>query len=313
MSKHRTIVLTPVTLLLFGISMNQPVVAAESLRVMTYNIWVGGEAGGHPLAQTIRVIQAARPDVVGMQEGFGEERNGKRPNNARAIAAQLGWNYFAQGDDGTSILSPHKIVAHTPKKWGAAIELPSGRRVWVFNVHFSHAPYQPYQLLKIPYHDAPFIDTAEEAVQSARETRNGEVEAMLAEVAAVRGQDAPIFITGDFNEPSALDWTEPVFRAGRCPHVVPWPTTAQVYNAGFLDSYRHIHPNPLTKPGYTWTPTTSPDDPRDRHDRIDFVMVAGPGVRITRSEVVGEKLPEADIVVTPYPSDHRAVVSTVAL
>jgi hypothetical protein len=42
-------------------------------------------------------------------------------------------------------------------------------------------------------------------------------------------------------------------------------------------------------------------------------MVAGPGVRITRSEVVGEKLPEADIVVTPYPSDHRAVVSTVAL
>jgi hypothetical protein len=65
-------------------------------------------------------------------------------------------------------MSRYKIVGQTPRKWGVQLELPSGRRVWVFNAHFSHAPYQPYQLLSIPYADAPFITTAEEAVSEAR-------------------------------------------------------------------------------------------------------------------------------------------------
>lgn len=285
----------------------------ESLRVMTFNIWVGGEAGGQPLEQTIKVIEAAKADVVGIQEGSGEEREGTRPDHARTIAEKLGWSYFSQGDDDTSIMSRYKIVDHTPKKWGVAIELPSGRRVWIFNAHFNHAPYQPYQLLKIPYAGAPFINTAVEAVQAARDARQGQVESMLAEVAGVRDQNTPILITGDFNEPSSLDWTEAVFRAGRCPRVVLWPTTEEVYRAGFVDTYRQVHPDALQAPGYTWTPTTSPDDPQDHHDRIDFVMAGGAGVGVAKSEVVGEKSPEADIVVTPFPSDHRAVVSTITL
>ena len=304
---------SPIMFCLLGLSIAGQSCAAEpeTLRVMTFNIWVGGESGGQPLEQTVKVIQAAKADIVGIQEGSGEERDGKRPDNAKVVAEKLGWNYFSQGDGDTSIISRYKIVDHTPKKWGAAIELPSGTRVWIFNAHFAHAPYQPYQLLKIPYEDGPFISTAEEAVAAARDARRGQVESMLAEVAAVRDQNTPIFITGDFNEPSSLDWTEGVFRAGRCPRAVPWPTTAAVYDAGFRDTYRQSHADPLKSPGYTWTPTTSDDDPQDRHDRIDFVMVGGPGAKTTKSEVVGENSRNADIVVTPYPSDHRGVVSTV--
>jgi exonuclease III len=136
---------------------------------------------------------------------------------------------------------------------------------------------------------------------------------MLAEVAEVRGQNTPIFITGDFNEPSSLDWTEAVFQAGRCPARVDWPTTAAVYDAGFVDAYREIHPDPLKSPGYTWTPTTSENDPEDRHDRIDLVIVGGRGAKVTQAEVVGERAETSDIVVTPYPSDHRGVVATVKL
>jgi endonuclease/exonuclease/phosphatase family metal-dependent hydrolase len=283
----------------------------ETLRVMTFNIWVGGESGGQPLDQTVKVIQAAKADVVGIQEGCGKKRRGKCPDRAKQIAEKLGWNYFSQGDDDTSIMSRYTIVDHSPKKWGAAIGLPSAKRVWVFNAHFSHAPYQPYQLLKIPYEDGPFINTADEAMAAARDARQGQVESMLAEVAVVREQNTPIFITGDFNEPSSLDWTEAVFRAERCPRVVPWPTTAAVYNSGFVDTYRQVHTDPLKKPGYTWTPTTSESDPQDHHDRIDFVMVGGPGVKVAESQVVGENSQKADIVVTPYPSDHRAVVATV--
>jgi len=283
--------------------------AAEELRVMTFNLWQGGEEGRQPLAQTIRVIEAAKADVVGLQETAGLERDRKRPDNARRIAEQLGWAYLDQGQ-GTGVISRHKIDKHTPEKLGVQVGLPSGKKVWLFNVHFAHAPYQPYQLLKIPYADAPFIATAEQAVIEARKARKRQVTALLDEIKKVRDEKATAFITGDFNEPSVLDWTEPVFRARGCPLAVPWPTTATVRDAGFADAYRQIHPDPVQLPGYTWTPITAENDPKDRHDRIDFVFVDG-DVKVTAVEVVGERADRSDIVVKPYPSDHRAVVATV--
>jgi exodeoxyribonuclease-3 len=286
---------------------------AEPLRVMTFNIWVGGESGRQPLSQTAKVIEAAQADIIGLQEVCGRERNGKRPDNGEKVAALLGMNYFSQGDDDTAVMTRHKIVGHTPRKWGVKIELPSGRPVWLFNVHFSASPYQPYQLLKIPYNDAPFFDSAEDAVKSARETREKQVTSMLEELNAVRDEGTPIFVTGDFNEPSVLDWTEAVKTAERCPVAVQWPTTAAVHNAGFIDAYREAHPDPVAAPGYTWTPITAIDDPKDRHDRIDLVLVGGNGGRVVKADVVGEAAENADIVVAPYPSDHRGVVATVEL
>ena len=302
------------TLLGLAMALAIPVYAEEpeTMRVMTYNIWVGGEASRQPLSQTVKVIDAARADLVGMQETRGERRNGQRPDAARAIANMLGWHHLDQGD-GTAVVSRYKITGSTPKKWGVRVELPSGRRAWLFNVHLAHAPYQPYQLLKIPYADAPFIDDAQEAVAAARDAREESITAMLGELQAVRGEGAAMFVTGDFNEPSPLDWTEAVCQAGRCPCIVDWPTAAAVLQAGFVDAYRQIHPDPLKAPGYTWTPLTSVDDPQDRHDRIDQVLVAGDGVSVENAEVVGESPENADIVVTPYPSDHRGVVATVKL
>ena len=57
----------------------------------------------------------------------------------------------------------------------------------------------------------------------------------------------------------------------------------------------------------------SPDDPTTHHDRIDFVYFKGRGVTVTDVKVIGENDENADIVVTPYPSDHRAVVATFTL
>jgi len=287
--------------------------AAETLRVMTFNIWRGGEAGKYPLDQTVKVIRQAKADLVGIQESHGEERDGKRPDAARAIAEKLSWHHFDQGDEDNAVVSRYPIVAHTPKNMGVAVELPSGKRVWLFNVHLAHAPYQPYQLLKIAYADAPFLDSAKQVERAARTARGHQVEALLHEIEGVRGQGTPIFITGDFNEPSALDWTDAVWRAGKCPACVHWPTTAAVHEAGFFDAYRSARTDPLEWPGYTWTPTTAEDDRTDRHDRIDFVFVGGPNVRVDKAEVVGERRERADIVVSPYPSDHRGVVATVAI
>jgi exodeoxyribonuclease-3 len=285
----------------------------ETLRVMSFNIWGGGEWGKQPLDQTIKVIQAGQADLVGIQESHGDERNGKKPDAALAIAKKLSWHHFDQGDEDRGIISRYKIVDHTPGKWGVAVELPSGRRVWIFNVHFAHTPYQPYQLLNIPYNEAPFITTAAEAVSEARKSREQDVKAMLDELKSIRDDNTTIFVVGDFNEPSGLDWTDAFCRAGKCPVAVDWPTIRAIYNAGLEDAYRKARPDPEKWPGFTWTPTTAENDPQDRHDRIDFVLVGGPHARVVKAEIVGERSERADIVVKPYPSDHRAVVATVCL
>lgn len=279
---------------------------------MTFNIWVGGESGKQPLSQTAEVIRAARADIVGLQETHGSARDGRRNDAGVELAKQLGWHYYNQGGS-PGVLSRFPIVTNTPGKHGVAIRLPGDRDVYFFNIHFNHAPYQPYQLLNIPYANAPFIKTAAEAVNEARKARGGEVTRLLADMRDALASGQPVFLTGDFNEPSHQDWTERAALAGKCPLPVPYPSTLAVANAGLRDAFRAVHPDEVTHPGWTWTPITQPTDLKDRHDRIDFVFFAGKGVSVKRGEVVGESREFADIVVTPYPSDHRAVVATVGL
>jgi exodeoxyribonuclease III len=278
------------------------------IRVMTYNLWHGGDAGRQPLSQSAEVIKAARADVIGLQETGGLSKQGPRPDHGRKLAEMLGFHYFDQGR-GCGVLSRYPILTNTPNRSGVQIELSSGKQAWIFNVHFAHAPYQPYQLLSIPYEGGEFLETAEQAIEAAIKARGHQVNALLAEMAAPLQSGLPVFLTGDLNEPSHQDWTPAATSAGLCPLPVVWPATKAMTAAGLIDSYRAAHTNELSARGLTWTPITREDDPKDRHDRIDFVFFAGRGVSLLESKVIGEKPDRADIVVVPYPSDHRAVVS----
>jgi len=284
--------------------------AGESIRVMTFNLWEGGDAGGQPLSQTAAVIRAAKADVVGLQETHGRKKDGVEPDNARQLAALLGWSCFDQGER-TAIISSFGLAGNTPRKWGVTVQLPSGKEAVFFNAHLMHAPYQPYRLLKIPYANAPFIATAAEAVNEARKARGAQVDSLLAELKPVLAAGQPVFLTGDFNEPSHQDWTPRAAAARKCPLAVEYPATLAIVSAGMRDSFRSLFPDEVSHPGETWTPTTKVDDPRDRHDRIDFVFVGGASITIEHCQIVGEDSKFADVVVQPYPSDHRAVVTTV--
>ena len=67
----------------------------------------------------------------------------------------------------------------------------------------------------------------------------------------------------------------------------------------------------MAEPAFTWTPTSKPTVNWDHHDRIDFVLARAEGLEVESAAIVGEKRPEADVVVRPWPSDHRAVTATV--
>ena len=117
---------------------------------------------------------------------------------------------------------------------------------------------------------------------------------------------------GDFNEPSHWDWTAKSVAAGHQPLIVEWPTAKGVEAAGFIDTFRTAFPDEVAKPGITWTPTTEPTAKDDHHDRIDFILARAKNLTVISAGIVGEKAPEADLVVTPWPSDHRASMAVVS-
>jgi hypothetical protein len=104
-------------------------------------------------------------------------------------------------------------------------------------------------------------------------------------------------------------------RPQRVPYPLVWPVSTALARAGFRDSYREAHPDPVATPGFTWTPGTPPPRTRRREtlDRIDWVLAAGPA-RTLAARLVGETGgPDVEVGVQGYGSDHRAMASTFAV
>jgi exodeoxyribonuclease-3 len=294
---------------------------ATDLTVMSFNVWGGGANEQKPVDETVAVIKAVNPDIIGIQETRLESDPctadvcpAAGDSVAPKLAAALGYHYYDQTKQNdalwaNAILSRYPIGKATPNDTGVEI-MVDGRKVQVFNIHLDDSPYQPYQLLDIEYGDAPFLKTADEAVKAAEATRGSALKLLFDDMAAAGEADAA-FVFGDFNEPSHRDWTESAVKAGLQPLVVPFPTVKAIEDRGFVDTFRAIYPDAGTKPGMTWTPTSEPTAKDDHHDRIDFALARAKDLQVTSAGIVGEKAPEADIVVTPWPSDHRATMAKV--
>lgn len=294
---------------------------ATDLTVMSFNIWGGGANEQKPVDETVAVIKAVNPDIIGIQETrlegdscTAEACPPKGESVAAKLAAALGYHHYDQTkvNDAlwaNAILSRFPIGKATPNDTGVEIVV-EGRKVQVFNIHLDDAPYQPYQLLGIEYGPFPYLKTADEAVKSAAETRGPALKLLFDDMAAAGGAEAA-FVFGDFNEPSHRDWTEAAVKAGFQPMVVAFPTVKAIEDKGFIDTFRAVYPDAGTKPGMTWTPTSEPSAKDDHHDRIDFALARASNLAVIAAGIVGEKSPEADIVVTPWPSDHRATMAKV--
>ena len=294
---------------------------ATDLTVMSFNVWGGGANEQKPVDDTVAVIKAVNPDIIGIQETRLESDPctadvcpAAGDSVAPKLAAALGYHYYDQTKQNdalwaNAILSRYPIGKATPNDTGVEI-MVDGRKVQVFNIHLDDSPYQPYQLLDIEYGDAPFLKTADEAVKAAEATRGSALKLLFDDMAAAGEADAA-FVFGDFNEPSHRDWTESAVKAGLQPLVVPFPTVKAIEDKGFVDTFRAIYPDAGTKPGMTWTPTSEPTAKDDHHDRIDFALARAKNLQVISAGIVGEKAPEADIVVTPWPSDHRATMAKV--
>jgi hypothetical protein len=298
----------------------------SELRVMSFNVWKAEDdaSGRERIVETIR---QSRADLVGLQE--------MSPDALRSVASALGYHYLDQRLDSEAILSRYRIVKTAPHRYGAQVELGPSRMAWLFNVHLHHVPYGPYQLNGITYHAGPLYDPAvpeniQKVVRDQSAGRGEELELVLGSATgsgALAG-DAPVFLTGDFNEASHLDWT--ARAAAKRIHVaeVPWPTSLLIMSKGFKDSWRELYPDEVTHPGHTWSPVypsnavNHGDDPKSQRgpvlepqDRIDMVYYAGQNlkpIKSQRSGPVGGNVIE-ELELENYPSDHTAVTTTFRL
>ncbi len=152
-----------------------------------------------------------------------------------------------------------------------------------------------------------------EVLETETTLRMPEARALIDGMKPLIDKGIPVILTGDFNSPSWRDWHPAAVATRRIPAVpVDWPLSRAFEAAGFADSYRTVHPDPVANPGLTWT--AGRPYPRigktEAFDRIDFVWAANarPVAALTMVEADN---PQNALSVTPWPLDHRAMLATV--
>ena len=253
------------------------------LSVLTYNIEYSGDRS------TDAVIEDVDADVVGVLESY---------DRLPEIAERTGYPHYNLG---LQLLSKYPI--HEPSGADglyALIEVQPGYVVAMFNTHLDYVRYGPRLYLG----GMPLADV----LASEDEVRTRSIEVLTPSMQGLLEEGYPVFLTGDLNQPSSLDYTEETvgMRKG-VTEAIPWPVSETLLDIGMRDTFREIHPDPVENPGLTHG---NPDFKEGGFgDRIDYLYAGGPAVT-QASELVGEVGgPNVDREYDPWSSDHRAVLS----
>ena len=247
------------------------------LDVLVYNI----EYGGGPA--TDEVIRKLDADVVGVLESY---------ERLPEIARRTGYPYY---NTSLQLLSKYPILEPSGGDGlYALLEVKPGYVIPFFNVHLDYVDWGPRALTR--------GDSVESVLANEDLVRTSALERPAEAMAELIDGGYPVFLTGDFNEPSSLDYTaDAVGTRKEIKEPVAWPVSEKLFDLGFRDTYREVHPDPVEDPAITQ---------RSSGERIDYVYAAGPSKTLD-SKLVGEPGGEdVDIEAAPWTSDHRAVLSS---
>ncbi|QMV41393.1 polysaccharide lyase family 8 super-sandwich domain-containing protein [Cohnella cholangitidis] len=269
--------------------------------VMSLNVWAGDAIKKNGKDNVVNflanLIQVSGADVVGIQESKDEIVN--------QAAALLGYYVRIKAGTDISFISKYPILDVDKEKDYYLIEVDPGRAVAIGNMHLSSSPYGPYSVAD--------GKTAESVIADENLKHMAEMRNQFSKLPALAEQGMPVFLTGDFNVPSHLDWTEAT-KDRYFGKAVEWPVSKKLDQLGMVDSYRAVHPDPAAAPGITWAVEGTEWRKPEVYDRLDYVYAGGPATTL-ESKLIGEKEVKsgptsyADIQLDTYLSDHRAVVS----
>lgn len=265
---------------------------AKVLKLATQNLW------GKKAATVIDHFNRIGVDVL-----CGQECSGFKDEEIRSSGLYV-HTHKNNGQGPCSILSRYPFVGTTPNNYGVYIDLGDGMVVLVMNCHGAFKPYGPYQLNGIDYGGYPATNDVEQVIRQNRDVRKDMVDKLLEDFSS---STTPfVSVSGDFNEPSWLDWTESTTAAKLTPCAVQWPVTHTLWTAGLKgDAYRTVHPDPVTHPGFTWTPFPGKKDTKDRIDLTLYTI--SPHVSVAKCLLLGESEDTSDVVFQPWIFDHRGL------
>ena len=304
--------------------------ASKEFRILTFNILqAGGNAanvgfdnkdyGGSRMDEIVEVIKNSKADVIGLQELY---------NAGPKLLKAMGNGWYIKG----TVLSKHPIQILDKGDhfyFVCRINRGKGKSVVIINSHWWPRKYGPSVIGKLareskhPKNIEKFRNEIAQISVPAKGKRG-----YLRTTNAIKKYLAAgdqVFVVGDFNECSDLDWTNNYEANGKSRAVstatgnaitlaVPWIGSKKIRAAGLKDAYRQIHKNEVKNRGDTWTakyPEITPGRSLYSEQiltRIDFIYFGGQGVKVKDAAVIGEDKSCEIIYPRKWPSDHRAVL-----
>ncbi len=281
------------------------------LKVLVWNIWHGGNDASLPedgRPSVIDVINKAEADLVLMIETYG---------SAPLISDATGLDFHIISDN-LSIYSRFPVSKRlsfsdsisTFNFGGVEVLAYDSVPIVVFDTWLHYLPDTRLAPTHLP----------EDSVIAweKKGSRDEEIRSILNSIEDYlnNSDEKPVILGGDLNSHSHLDWTiatKDTFNHGGA--VVNWTVSKTLTEAGFVDSYREIHPDPLHSPGTTWISGLDKNGNfgYNKKDRIDYLYYKGKKLTPIAAESYivppGETLIFRDSGIM-YPSDHGFVLTT---
>ncbi|MCX6876037.1 MAG: endonuclease/exonuclease/phosphatase family protein [Verrucomicrobia bacterium] len=284
----------------------------EDLRVLSWNVQEGANNFENGPEKALKVIKDSGANLVLMQES--DDIAGDRTMLGPWLASQLGWQAHQPPDASLCILTKFEIVAtfsHPARTAiGARIKAP-GLDFIAWSCWLDYRSYLPDY-----WHAKPDATPAEllacETIHSARAMQTDAIITRLKQLRHLDGP-LPLLVGGDWNCPSHLDYgaeTQSLHHT----LTLPLPSSLAFEHAGFMDTFRAVHPSALKTPGITWSPLyrTAPKTHKPLPmDRIDRLYLRATALKPVSTMTYPQQLESAGIrrAKRQFPSDHAAVLT----
>lgn len=320
--------------------------AWRTLKILQFNIWQEGTMVEGGFEGIVEEILKSDSEIVLLSE-VRNYQNKDFIVRLIEVLRERGVSYYGKNERqvDVSILSKFPIIeqqiVYRTEDSGNILKAKikiGEQHVVVYSAHLDYKHYACYlprgydgsTWKKLP---EPITNTESIVAMGRKSNRNNAIQVAIEDMLNEKANDNLIFIGGDFNEPSHLDWqedTKNLWDHNGC--VINWDCSKQLYQNGFKDAYREIYPNTKTHPGFTFPSdnkdteatklTWAPD--ADERERIDFIYymphtriqlkdaaVVGPAKSIVRGQRVKETSEDKFIIPSGiWPTDHKAVLCT---
>ena len=219
------------------------------------------------------------------------------------IADSLGYYLYMRSSMSADDNTNHSIMSRFPiadvhrifkpfMSGGARIEINPGEQIAFYTCWNNYQSTRPRRPWRAPEVTAQQLIDGEKIPGESWEypplPRFEQTKEILRQMAAeIAGADeVPLFVSGDWNSYSHLDWTEATKdRHGGL--AVEWPASKEIEDQGLVDAYREIHPRVRSEEG----------------SRIDRVYYKGDDFQAIDAQMMRWHP-------VKWPSDHPAVIVT---